>query len=144
MASFAVSSATSTNATQSVSTAKQTPAPTEATTSAPAALQPDTVKLSQAGQAKLMYRQGQSISAIANSLGADVASVDGYLNIKVAAQASATPTPAPAAESDHETHATPAAQSAPVAQPAPTEPANPAVLAVPSAPIEAETTGKAG
>jgi hypothetical protein len=48
------------------------------------------VVLSIAAQAKMMHRQGLSASVIAASLGTNVASIDGYLNIKVAAQIAPT------------------------------------------------------
>jgi hypothetical protein len=40
----------------------------------------------------MMHRQGLSASVIAASLGTSVASIDGYLNIKVATQAAAATT----------------------------------------------------
>lgn len=64
------------------------PVSTVATEQTSGNLKEDTVKLSVAAQAKMMHRQGLSASVIAASLGTSVASVDGYLSIKVAAQAS--------------------------------------------------------
>lgn len=83
------------HAAQTTSIAKTASAnETSTATTSPAngGLKEDTVKLSLAAQAKLMHKQGQSASVIAASLGTSVASVDGYLNIKVATQASATTT----------------------------------------------------
>ena len=56
-----------------------------------AALKPDTVKLSFAGQVKLLHRQGLSASVIASRLGSSVKNVDQYLS------ASTTKATAPAA-----------------------------------------------
>jgi hypothetical protein len=78
---------------QIASTSKTAPAQaasTATTSQASGNLKDDTVKLSVAAQAKMMHRQGLSASVIASSLGTNVASIDGYLNIKVAAQAAAT------------------------------------------------------
>jgi hypothetical protein len=144
MASLAISSATPTNVTQNQPVAQSSPAPTDSASRKPATLQPDTVKISLAAQAKLMHRQGQSISTIAHSLGTNVTEIDGYLSIKAAAQAAPAPTPAPAAESGHETQATAAAQPAPAAQATPTQPAQSAQPAIPTAPVAVETDGKAG
>ncbi len=55
----------------------------------------DTVKLSSVAQARMMHRAGQSASLIAATLGTSVAAVDGYLNIKVAAQAAPAQAAAP-------------------------------------------------
>lgn len=44
----------------------------------------DTVKISQAAQAVLMYQAGQSVSSIASSLGASASTVDSYLGIAAA------------------------------------------------------------
>jgi hypothetical protein len=55
----------------------QTGAATKAATDS----QEDTVKLSTAAQAKLLYKQGQSVSAIASSLGTTAKEVDDYLGI---------------------------------------------------------------
>jgi hypothetical protein len=41
----------------------------------------DTVKLSTAGQAKLLHQQGQSVNAIAASLGTDTKAINNYLGI---------------------------------------------------------------
>jgi hypothetical protein len=86
-------------------TARTGPAQTEP---APAA-EEDTVKLSAAAQAETMHQAGQSISAIASSLGINTSTVDSYLGIAVAVPLSA----APAA------HAAPVAKAEPVAQAAP-------------------------
>jgi hypothetical protein len=120
MASMAISGTTPSYATQS--TTKASPAQTGTTEKLPATLKPDTVRLSPAAQAKMMHRAGQSPALIAASLGTNVAAIDGYLNIKVAVQATAAPTPAP------EAHAETAEQTAPVAQamPAPTPTGTPA------------------
>jgi len=106
MASMAISGATPLPQAQSTaSSSAPVHAPSTATSSP--RLQPDTVKLSVAGQAKMMHRQGMSIGVIASTLGSNVASIDSYLGIKVAtaavtAQPSATPqaaTPAPSSAS---------------------------------------------
>jgi DNA-binding NarL/FixJ family response regulator len=41
----------------------------------------DTVKLSDQAQAKLMYKQGQSVTSIASQLGTTAKTVDSYLGI---------------------------------------------------------------
>jgi hypothetical protein len=46
-----------------------------------AASQQDSVKLSTAGQAKLLHQEGQSVSAIASSLGTDTKAINNYLGI---------------------------------------------------------------
>ena len=118
MASIAISGAVPSNATESLGTAKAAPAQVETPAKNPAVLQPDTVKLSPAAQAKMMHRAGQSPALIAATLGTDVAAVDAYLNIKVVAQAAATPTTAPteqgapSAETGVKTETAPAAQAA--------------------------------
>lgn len=73
-------------------TASTQAASTASTDQASGNLKEDTVKLSVAAQAKMMHRQGLSASVIAASLGTNVASIDGYLNIKVATQAVAATT----------------------------------------------------
>jgi hypothetical protein len=73
-------------------TASTQAASTTSTDQASGNLKEDTVKLSVAAQAKMMHRQGLSASVIAASLGTSVASIDGYLNIKVATQAAAATT----------------------------------------------------
>jgi hypothetical protein len=95
MSSIAISSALSSmsSATQAASTGNSTTVQAVSTTTAnhtSANLQTDTVKLSVAAQAKMMHRQGLSASVIAANLGTNVASIDGYLNIKVATQADTT------------------------------------------------------
>jgi hypothetical protein len=60
----------------------QTEQPTTATATAPATT--DTVQISDAAQAKSMHDAGQSVSAIASSLGTSVSTVDSYLGIPVA------------------------------------------------------------
>jgi hypothetical protein len=121
MASMAISGATPSSATQALSTAKAAPAQTEATEKAPVALKADTVKLSLAAQVKMMHRAGQSPALIAATLGTNVAAVDGYLNIKVTAQAAATT--ASTAQATTTAQATPEAStaSATAAQPATAE-----------------------
>ena len=85
-------------AAQAASTAKTAP---ETSAAAPAqtsaTLKPDSVKLSVAGQAKLLHQQGKSPGLIASSLGIKVADVDGYLGIKFATPVAATPAPSEAA-----------------------------------------------
>lgn len=93
MSSIGVTSALG-NVPQAASTAKAAP---EASAAAPAQTSPtfkqDTVKLSMAGQARLLHQQGKSPGLIASSLGIKVADVDGYLGIKVAAPVAVTPAP---------------------------------------------------
>ena len=121
MASMAISSAVLPNVTQAASASRTAPIEVESTQKAPPGLQPDTVKLSPAAMAKMMHRAGQSPALIAATLGTNVAAVDGYLNIKVAAQAVSTPAPAEQAE--------PAAQPATQAQAVPAKVSAPAVAA---------------
>lgn len=95
MSSIALSSTISnlSNASQAAATDKAAStrtASTATTTQASGSLKDDTVKLSIAAQAKMMHRQGLSASVIAASLGTNVASIDGYLNIKVATQTAST------------------------------------------------------
>jgi hypothetical protein len=86
------------------------------------------VHLSAAAQAKMMHRSGQSPALIASALGTSVASVDGYLGIKVAAQvavtpaATAAPEAAPAVKAAPEAAEQPEAPAAPVASPQPSVP----------------------
>lgn len=128
MASMSISSASQANLAQTAAASRPAQVqPETESKAAPAVLKQDTVKLSAAAQARMMHRQGQSPALIAAMLGTNVASVDGYLNIKVAAPVSATPTPAPTAQ---------AAPSAPAA--APEEPAASKPAAEPQA-----ATGKA-
>ena len=89
-------------------TASTQAASTGQTDQASGNLKEDTVKLSVAGQAKQMHQQGLSASVIAANLGTSVADVDGYLNIKVAAQATATTTTS-AASTESTSTSTPAA-----------------------------------
>ncbi len=125
MASMAISNvAASTATTQTASAPKAAATPTETTTQNAAVLKPDTVKLSAAGQAKMMHRQGQSPAVIAAALGTNVTSVDGYLGIKVAAAPAAVATPASTGQSEAAEHSAPAPQSTaptPTAQPATTQ-----------------------
>jgi len=138
MASIAISGASSSNALQTAPKAVQVQVQAPADAHNTAILKPDTVKLSAAGMAKMMHRSGQSPALIAAALGTSVASVDGYLGIKVAVQATAsaaaTATPAtttaPAASTAvHEGSeaatqaATPAAKAATPATAAATVPA---------------------
>ena len=94
MASIGISSATPSSATQGGAITRSAPAQAEIPAKASAVLQPDTVKLSAATQAKMMHRAGQSPALIAATLGTNLASVDGYLGITVAKQAATTPMPA--------------------------------------------------
>jgi hypothetical protein len=125
MASMPISNLTPSHATQTVPTVKAAQAQPEPAARA-AGSQPDTVKLSVAAQAKMMYRDGQSASLIAATLGTDVKSVDSYLNIEVASQAAATPAPAPGG------HSAPAAQAAPAEQAKPAAPAPSPTPALPA------------
>lgn len=122
MASMAISSITPSQVTQTAPTVKAAPAQAEPVAKA-AVLQPDTVKLSPAAQARMMHREGRSPALIAAMLGTNVISVDGYLNIKVAAQASATPTPAPAEQPAPATQAEQAKPVTPAPSAMPQEPA---------------------
>jgi hypothetical protein len=84
-------------AAQAASAAKTAPEASTATAAKTSAtLKPDIVKLSLAGQAKLLHQQGKSPGLIASSLGIKVADVDGYLGIKVAAPVAVTPPPSEA------------------------------------------------
>jgi hypothetical protein len=79
-------------AAQAASTAKNPPQASIATpVQTSATFKPDVVKLSMAGQAKVLHQQGKSPGLIASSLGIKVADVDGYLGIKVAAPVAAMP-----------------------------------------------------
>jgi hypothetical protein len=51
------------------------------TTAATTTAQDDTVKLSAAAEAKMLYKQGQGVSTIAASLGTDAKTVDSYLGL---------------------------------------------------------------
>ena len=96
MSSIGITSALSnlSKAGQAASTAKTAPeAPTARSAQTSATLKPDSVKLSVAGQAKLLHQEGKSPGLIASSLGIKVADVDGYLGIRVAAPVAATPAP---------------------------------------------------
>jgi DNA-binding NarL/FixJ family response regulator len=62
-------------------TTQATAAPQAAATQAATASQEDSVKLSSEAQAKLLYKQGQSVSNIASSLGTDTKTVNNYLGI---------------------------------------------------------------
>jgi hypothetical protein len=110
MASIAIPSAGQPRAPQGVVIAKA--APQAAATTARPVLQPDTVKLSAAAQARIMRQAGQSPALIAATLGTNVSSVDGYLGITVAKQAAtpmpaAAPSPNPTAPLEEEKTATP-------------------------------------
>ena len=61
----------------STTTATQAAAATQAS----AASQEDSVKLSSEAQAKMLYKQGQSVANIASSLGTDTKTVNNYLGI---------------------------------------------------------------
>jgi hypothetical protein len=106
MSSIAFSNFTPSNVTQMEATSRTGPAPAEV---APVP-EEDTVKLSDAAQAETMHQAGQSISAIASSLGTNVSTVDSYLGITVAVAVPLTAAPA--------AHAAPAAR---VASAAPTK-----------------------
>jgi hypothetical protein len=104
------------------STSRTTPTQatsTAATDQANGNLKEDTVKLSVAGQAKMMHRQGLSVSVIAASLGTNVASIDGYLNIKVPTQ-----TAAPSAGSNASAETTSTSTPTPTTETAPAEAAS--------------------
>ena len=74
--SYSSSSVYSTDSTQqSQQSAQQTQQTTQATSDE------DSVKLSAAAQAKMMYKQGQSVSSIAHSMGTTTKAVDDYLGI---------------------------------------------------------------
>lgn len=59
----------------------QTTQQTEQTTQAAVNSTQDTVKISDSAQAKLLYRQGESVKSIAAALGTTTKTVDEYLNI---------------------------------------------------------------
>jgi len=109
MASIAFSNVTSASAAQAVTTAKAAPVQAATADKVSGELQPDTVKLSLAAQAKLMHREGQSPALIAANLGANISDVNSYLGITTATtsavMAAAVSQAAPAAT------ATPAATS---------------------------------
>ncbi len=122
MASIAISSTMPSSANQDVAAVKTAPQPDRVTTKASAVLQPDTVKLSAAAQARMMHKAGQSPALIAATLGRNVVSVDGYLGIKAAKQVVTTPVPAAAQSAQPEsTPAAPTQQASP--QPAAAAPA---------------------
>ena len=81
MSSFAVSGITSSNVPEVAATVRTAPVQAQAAASS---MPEDTVKLSAAAQAKLLYKQGESVSSIASSLGTSVSAVDSYLGITVA------------------------------------------------------------
>ena len=89
----AISGSTSSNAPYVAQQAVPQSQPTAAAASKPAALQPDTVKLSPSAQAQQLEQQGQSLQQIATDLSLPVAIVSGYLGIASVIVAS---TPAPA------------------------------------------------
>jgi hypothetical protein len=115
MASIAISNAVPVQRSVVDMTGRSSTAPAETPARPPAILKPDTVKLSAAAQAKMMRRAGQSPALIAATLGTNVAAVDGYLNIKVAAQVAATPTSAPPAQAAPDATGAPAAATEPAA-----------------------------
>jgi hypothetical protein len=95
----AISNATPSSAVQATATAKTAPVQDKTASSS----QEDTVKISQAAQAKLLHKQGESVSTIASSLGTDVSSIDGYLGIKATtqvAQASTSSTTSTSADTE--------------------------------------------
>jgi hypothetical protein len=119
-------------ATQTASVGKTTStqaASTGTTDQANGNLKEDTVKLSVAAQAKMMHRQGLSASVIAASLGTNVASIDGYLNIKVASQAAATSDTSNASAESASTEATGSSSQAAAATTAQTPTATEALVA---------------
>lgn len=121
MASMSISSASPANVAQTAAASRPAPVQSETESkAAPAALKPDTVKLSAAAQARMMHRQGQSPALIAAMLGTNVASVDGYLNIKVAAAVTPAPTPVATPEPAQAAPAEPAAGKPATAPQAPT------------------------
>jgi hypothetical protein len=73
----------SSHASQAVTIATIAPVAPAATVKSTSTLEPDTVKLSPAAQAKLLHREGLSVSRIATSLGTNVSAIDKYLNIAV-------------------------------------------------------------
>jgi hypothetical protein len=74
-------SGSSTSATSTTSTETQ---------AATAQQQEETVKLSSAAQAKLLHQQGQSVTAIAASLGTTTKQVNDYLGITLQAELTKT------------------------------------------------------
>jgi uncharacterized FlaG/YvyC family protein len=67
------------NSTQTAQQAEQ--AAQQAQQSAQAAAEQDQVKLSAAAQAKLLYKQGESVGTIAQALGTTTKAIDDYLGI---------------------------------------------------------------
>ena len=112
-------------ASQTASTVKAAPRPQDdSNTGSRATLKPDTVRLSMAGQAKLLHQQGTSAAQIASSLGIKVADVEGYLGVRLPSTPVPVQTPA---------QPQPAAQAeAPRAAPPATSTAQPAVTELPS------------
>jgi hypothetical protein len=119
-------------------TASAQTAPTTTTDQANNSLKDDTVKLSVAAQAKMMHKEGLSASVIAASLGTDIASVDGYLNIKVATQATTT-----TAASSTATESTSASTSAATTETASSEATSSSTNADSSTNAAAATTAQA-
>ena len=113
MAAITLSNVTSQNAAQATTISKTAPVHADSPVSESASLQPDTVKLSPAAQAKMMHRQGQSPALIAATLGTNVSAVDGYLGIKAAATTQATPTPIQGQPAEVPPHSESSAQAAP-------------------------------
>ena len=81
MSSLAISSVTSSNDTQTAVAARTPGTQTKTPATVAAKVPEDTVKLSEAAQAKQMHSSGQSVSAIATALGTSVSTVDSYLGI---------------------------------------------------------------
>lgn len=77
---FAPQQTSSTSGSQDT-TAQPTTQPTSTASSSSSAQDDDTVKLSETAQAKLMHQQGQSVSAIAASLGTTTKQIDQDLSI---------------------------------------------------------------
>lgn len=110
MSSVGLSTALSNSSHSSQAVAAVNIAPVEPppTSKAAPALEQDTVKLSPAAQAKLLHREGLSVTRIATSLGTSVSAIDKYLNIAVpkpvantaTAAASKPPAPAPTDAAD--------------------------------------------
>jgi hypothetical protein len=93
MSSIGFTDFTPSNVTQMAATARTGPAQANPVPTP----EEDTVKLSAAAQAETMHQAGQTISAIASSLGTNVSTVDSYLGITVAVAVPLTAAPAAAA-----------------------------------------------
>jgi hypothetical protein len=111
MASIAIPSSAPSSVTPAAASARVAPAQSETSAKPAPVLREDTVKLSPASQARLLHREGQSVAVIAASLGTNVSSIDGYLNIKAAVAASPEAA-APVAAAQPEKSDTPTAKPA--------------------------------